>query len=378
MNILYLGSLTSYVTQNDVNIFRSMGHNITILNPYPVPKNPESRLIEFKNIVNIYDQKLLGILYAAIGGTFTPILLSALRHKAGVIKEKMKDRQIDLIYATWGSNMIPVVKIIQKTKLKVPIVYNFLSYPQNVYRWKVLLENWYCRRPIENLDGRIHATKDMHSYMDHRFNLRKQGLDIVMTPFFSKKYFFRRRLPLLSENDEAPHLVFIGPISLPWDDIRQEIYRITRKKIYFHMAWTNVPIKGNPYLHFFSYFPLQRLIDGSLATFMTQFDACIVLFNFKVCSCMDRFHTSYPSRFLFALNAGIPIVMPRGYLPACEEFVNEHQIGFAYRKLTQLKEMLNDEDLMLRYRRNAIKKTADFTYEKNFYRLDKLIKTVTS
>lgn len=377
MNILYLGSLSSYVTQNDMGIFRSVGHNVTVLNPYPVQRNPEGGLIKFKNIVNLYDQKRLVALYAMMGGTFAPALLSALGHKTGVIKETIKDHHIDLIYATWGSNMIPIVKIVQKAKLKVPIVYNFLSYPQNVYRWKVFLENWYCQRAIENLDGRIHATKSMYSYMDHRFNLRKHGLNIVMTPFFSRRYSYRTRLPLLSENDGALHLVFIGPISLPWDDIRQEIYRITREKIHFHMAQTNVPVKDEPYLHFFPYFPLQRLIDGSLATFMTQFDACIVLFNFKVCSCMDRFHTSFPSRFLFALNAGIPIVMPRGYLPACEKFVNEHQIGFAYRNLKHLKEMLSDDNLIQRYRRNAMKKTADFTYEKNFHKLDELIKVIT-
>ena len=377
MNILYLGSLTSYVTQNDVDIFTSMGHHVTILNPYPISGDPESGLIEFKNIVNIYDQKRLSTLYTGIGGTFTSVLLSALRHNMDALKEVIKDRQIDLIYATWGANMIPVVKTVQKAKLKVPIIYNFLSYPQNVYGWKVFLENWYCQRPIKNLDGRIHATKNMYSYMSHHFSLGEHGLDIVMTPFFGKKYFYRTRLPLLSENDGVPHLVFIGPISLPWDDVRQEIFKITREKIHFHMAQTSVHMKVNPYLHFFQYFPLQRLIDGTLATFMTQFDACIVLFNFKVCSCMDRFHNSFPSRFLFALNAGIPIVMPRGYLPACEEFVNEYQIGFAYRNLTQLKKTLNDDDLMQRYRRNAINKTADFTYEKNFHKLDELIKAIT-
>jgi hypothetical protein len=320
----------------------------------------------------------LSILYSAIGGTFTHILLSTLRHRKGFLKEVIKGRQIDLIYATWGANMIPMVQVFQKEKIKVPIIYNFLSYPQNVYRWKVFLENWYSRKPIENLDARIHATKSMYCYMDHHFDLGKHGLDIVMIPFFSRSYSYKTRLPVLSENDAAPHVVFIGPVNLSWDDIRQEIYRITREKTHFHMTQTNVPIKNNPYLHFFPYFPLQRLIDGSLATFMTQFDACIVLFNFEVCSCMDRFYTSFPSRFLFALNAGIPIVMPRGYLPACEGFVNEHQIGFAYSNLTQLKEMLSDANLMRRYRRNAINKTADFTYEKNFRKLNELIKSVTS
>jgi len=380
MNMLYLGSLTSYITQNDVLVFTEAGHDISLLNVYPVSMNCKEGLLGYKKVINLYDVNRLNVLYKTIGGTVTSVIFDVLKWKVKELEQIIEDNWIDLVYATWGSNMIPLVKNIQKGNLKVPIIYNFLSYPQNVYRWKVFLENWYCRRPIENLDGRIHATKSMYSYMDHRFDLEKHGLDVVTKPFFSSRYFYRRRLPLLSENDGKPHLVFIGPLSLsrPWDDIRQEIYRITREKIHFHIAQTNVPMQKNFYLHFFSYFPLKNLIDGSLATFMTQFDACIVLFNFKVCSCMDRFYTSFPSRFLFALNAGIPIVMPRGCLPACEKFVNEHQIGFAYRSLTKLKTMLNDDDLMERYRRNAIRKTVDFTYEKNFHKLDELMKAVIS
>jgi len=378
MNILYVGSLSSYVTQNDLLFLKKMGFDVTLLSTHHIQKLPKSGLIEFKNIIDLHGRERLDVLYNTIGETITPALLSALRYKAKVLKQIIKRYEVNVVYATWGANQIPWIKVMQQLRLKIPIVYNFLSYPQSVYTWKVLLENWYCRKPIENLDGRIHATDIMYNYMNRHFDLKKHGFDVVVTPFFSKNYHFRKRLPLLSENDGEPHLVFIGPINLPWDDIRQDIYRITKERIHFHLAQTAIPIKENPYLHFFRYFPLRRLIDGSLATFMTQFDACIVLFNFKVCSCMDRFYTSFPSRFLFALNAGITIVMPKGYLPACEEFVNERQIGFAYRNLTQLKETLNDFNLMRRYRRNAIEKTAYFTYEKEFHKLDELIKAVAS
>jgi len=379
-NILYFGTLNSYVTQNDILVFRKNRHDLTIINVYPIDGNCKEGLIDYEKLIDIYDADTSGKLIRidrAIARMSKNIIVDCFKLKAKKFREIFKDNAFDMVYASWGSNMIPYMKIIQKAKLKVPIVYNFLSYPQNVYKWKVFLENWYCQKTIENLDGRIHATEEMYRYMINHFNLRKHGLDTVITPFFSKRYRFRRRLPLLSEYDGEPHIVYIGPMSLPWDDIRQEIYEITREKIHFHMAQPNVSIKSNPYLHFFPYFPLPQLTDGSLATFMTQFDACIVLFNFKACSCMDRFYNSFPSRFLFALNAGIPVVMPKGYLPECEKFVNEHQIGFAYGNLAQLKMMLNDEDLMRRCRRNALKKTADFTYEKEFHKLDELIKAVS-
>jgi hypothetical protein len=89
---------------------------------------------------------------------------------------------------------------------------------------------------------------------------------------------------------------------------------------------------------------------------------------------MDRFHNSLPSRFLFALNAGIPIVMPKGYFLACEEFVKKYEIGFTYNSPTDLKEALSDDNLMTKYRKNAIEKAENFVYEKSFPRIDNLMK----
>jgi hypothetical protein len=274
--------------------------------------------------------------------------------------------------------MIPLVKIVQNMRLHIPIMYNFLSYPQNVYKWKVELENLYCKKAIENLDARIHPSENMLAYFRQKFNVRKGGLDVVLQPFFSKKYFYRERLPLLSETDGESHLVFVGPMSLPWDDIKQQIYRITEEKIHFHMVRPRAPIKENAYLHFFPYFPLNHLDDGSLATFMTQFDACISTFNFEVCSCVDRFHTSYPGRFLFALNAGVPIVMPRGYFVACEGFVNKYKIGFGYKSVKELKKMLSNGDFMASLRRNAVNHMPDFAHERNLCKMNNLVKKVTS
>jgi len=378
MNILYLGSPTSYVTQNDLLVFANKGYNVlALLTPYPLPNNPKTGFVKVEKLISLSDNAVSS-LWNSIGGSSTSILLGISNYRMKQVKKIIRELGIDAIYATWGSNMMPIVKTIQRAKVEVPIVYNFLSYPQNVYRWKVFLENWYCRKPIERLNGRIHASQNMYHYMYKLFDLKKHGFDVIVTPFFSEKYHYIKRLPPLSEKDGEPHIVYIGPLtsSRNWDDIRQEIYEIVNEKIHIHLAETDVPLRKSPYLHFFPYFPLPKLINGSLATYMTQFDACIVLFNFNICSCLDRFYTSYPSRFLFALNAGIPIAVPKGYLHVCERFVNEHQIGFTYRNLTELKETLSNLDLMQRYRRNAIMKSADFKYEKEFQKIDKLMKAL--
>ncbi|WP_304329683.1 hypothetical protein [Candidatus Culexarchaeum yellowstonense] len=375
---MYLGSL-GYVAQNELTVLKNIRRDVIVLNAYYDEIKVAWDDLKCENIINLYEPALLKALYKSIGHRFTAILLNLLNYRLDLIKRIIREYNIELIYANWGSNMIPLIKMLQNNLINIPIMYNFMTYPQNVYSWKVFLENWYCRKPIERLDGRIHASQNMYRYMSKRFDLKKHGLDMIVTPFFSEKYHYRKRLPLLSEKDGEPHLVYIGPLtsSRNWDDIRQEIYEIANEGIHIHLAETNVPLRKSPYIHFFPYFPLPQLINGSLATYMTQFDACIVLFNFKVCSCLDRFYTSFPSRFLFALNAGIPIVMPKGYLLTCEQFVNEHQIGFAYKNLTELKDKLNNFELMQEYRKNAIRKTVDFTYEKEFHKLEKLIKVLT-
>jgi hypothetical protein len=376
MKILYLGSSTSYVTQNDIGALRSMGHNVSILNPYPDPTIDSGSLVEPKSTIHIPKKNLFRVLLNVGGGFLSPIVLKTLLKKeTGDLKDLIIENNIDLIFATWGSNMIPLVSVIQDMNLGIPIVYDFMSYPQNVYHWKVTLENNYCRHTIERIDGRLHASENMYLYFKQKFNLIR-GRDIVLPPFFSKRYFFRKRLPLLSDSDGQPHIVFVGPAKLPWDNIGADISQITAEGIHLHMVRPNISIKEGSHLHFFEYFSLNHLDDGSLATFLTQFDACISTFNFNVCSAMDRFWTSYPSRFLFALNSAIPIVIPRGRLNACEKFLAQHNIGFVYDTYKDLKRGLMDCNSMRNYRRNAIEKAEYFTYEQNFGALDKLFRAL--
>jgi hypothetical protein len=374
MKILYLGNLTSYVTQNDVDFFESMDHEVIVLNPYLIQKNPKSGLVKCKMAINLYPQRLLKALYGSIGGTCTSILLSTLKYKIGKIRTLIEEEHIDLIYASWGPNMIPLIKAIQVPKIKVPIMYNFMTYPQNVYRWKTYLENLYCKRTIEKIDCRIHATQKMCEYMESHFDLEKHGFDIVMPPFFGRKYFFRTRLPLLSKNDGEPHLVFIGPTSLPWDNICKSIENIAENKIHVHLALSKSIKKSNPYIHFFPYFTLTQLIDGSLSNFMTQFDACIILFNYEVCSNLDRFKTSYPSRFLFALTAGIPVISLENHLTAWTELIRDQEIGLACKNIKELKAVVTDDQLMYKFRLNAIKKRDEFTCERNLSKLNEALK----
>jgi hypothetical protein len=108
---------------------------------------------------------------------------------------------------------------------------------------------------------------------------------------------------------------------------------------------------------------------------MTQFDACLVTYDFGR-GTSARLCNSVPNRFSFALTAGIPLVMPQGYLKSCEDIINRHQTGFAYANCDELKKKLDSRDLMNAYQHNAIAKSNIFSLENNFEKIDEFLRRI--
>jgi hypothetical protein len=133
--------------------------------------------------------------------------------------------------------------------------------------------------------------------------------------------------------------------------------------------------KHNGFFHTYRGFDHAKLLDGSFATFMTQFDACLVTNNFhERTTKLNRFHNSVPNRFSFACTGGIPIIMPQGYLLGCEEILRKNQAGFTYKNYDDLKNKLLNINLMKYHRNEAIKNKKTFTLESNFEKLDAFLK----
>lgn len=204
------------------------------------------------------------------------------------------------------------------------------------------------------------------------------GKNLVFTECYPSKFFYRKRLPHLSEYDGHPHLVFIG---LGVYSILPQIKEIIRREIHVHVCDTKglsryARGKFKDFVHTFKKFNYSKLLDGTLSTFLTQFDAALVTYNFLKASTLNRFYNSIPNRFSLALTAGIPIIVPRGYLKGCEEIINIHQIGFTYAGYDDLKNKLNDRNLMDYYKNNTVTKTEKFTLENNFAKFDGFLKHI--
>lgn len=400
MNLLYLSHISCLRVENDIPMLESHGYKVTLLNSHKV--HFKKRLDvhpSFTDIINLYEPKFSWInkIKSVIGNLVKYILattkldalpvVTSLREKWDAftftnigIKYKnrilniLKEKNIDIIYVAWGTTVFPEIKVIQESKMNIPIILSIQSYPLRESRVSNDLkeEDIATKMIFEKLDGRIHCSQTMYDYMKSHFNVNAHGKDLIAMGYYRKDYFFTKRLDLLSKKDNEPHIVFIGDVNFSqrtFNDIRRQIAEITAEGIHIHFAHTNDKIKGDPnYIHMFKH---KQLANGELATFMTQFDACIVLYN--TVKKYIRYQISLPERFLFALNAAIPIVVPKGYFVACEEVIYKYKIGFAYEKLEELKNNLKNREIMGAFQNNAINISEELTFENNFETLDRFI-----
>jgi len=294
------------------------------------------------------------------------------------VEQVIMKEKIDVVWCQWGAPVLPLIAIIRNEFPNLPIIHDIIAYPTSINSIEVAFQNFFYGMIIKKINGRIHCSQQMYNYLAYRFNLEQQGKDLFFPLYFSSSFFFQKRLPLLSARDKEPHIIFIGRADFsnkrPCDDVRRQIREITESKIHFWLSSKNRNIEKNGYIHFYPWFNLSEVMTGSMATFMTQFDACIYLHNLKKNYAM--YENSLQTRFRFALTAGIPIVMPDGYYGACQDIIEKNRIGFAYKDVRELKAKLSDRELMAEYRKNAVKASPEFTFENNFEKLDKFIKEV--
>jgi hypothetical protein len=291
------------------------------------------------------------------------------------VRQILKKKEIDVIYGSWGSIGLPELRVIRK--FHVPVVYEFLTYPVGFTKIVEKVENFLNRSVINSLAGRVFPSSRMLNYMERTFDLH-QGSNIVFTESYSKRCFYQKRLRRLSVDDNEPHLVFIGADE-KYCDIIPQVEEMLQRRIHVHVCETT-GIKNRLHMsrfkdfcHVFERASSRALFDGSFATFMTQFDACLVTYDLRRAT-STRLYNSVPNRFSFAITAGIPFVIPRGYLKSCEDIINKHQIGFAYVNYDELKNKLDDRDLMNYYQHNAAVKSNIFTLENNFEKIDRFLR----
>jgi len=385
--LLFLGQLTIQA-QAFLTYLSEHGYEVTAINTthWSFPRKIDETNIP---VYNLYEDSKIRAMFEGRLDWFRKATLYSIARNLNLKCDKFSqitDRAgIELIYGSWGSLSLPEISMAQE--FHVPTVYEFLTYPTSSIGVAQEIENFFNRRTVNSLDGRVLSTQRMLHYMRNVFDMRR-GENLVFMECYPEKFYYRKRLPLLSSLDGQPHLVFIG---MDVYDILPQVEKVASKKIHVHMCnlsqagWhTNAQEGSNGeyasknlgFVHSFNRFTYREIADGSFATFLTQFDACWVTYNFLGISGLSRFNNSIPSRFSIALLAGIPIVIPQGYLEGCEEIIKRYQIGFAYDNYSNLNNKLDNESMLSNYQNNAIKNPNLFSLENNFMKMDKFLKGI--
>jgi len=342
-------------------------------------------LPEFADSINLYEKKgsnpYLGVGEKIIeAGKFLLGKIGVCKNRKieYIISQVITDNKIDAVYCQWGITVVPLMAMIKRMFPGLPVIHEILTYPSSTNPLEIAFQNFFYGMLIKKIDGRIHCSRRMYDYLNSRFNLKQQEKDLIRPLYFSESFFYKKRLPLLSDRNGEPHVIFIGRADFskkrPHSDIREKIKELAKLKIHVWISSKSGNIEKNGYVHFYPWFNLDEVMTGEMATYMTQFDACIYLHNIRRKYAM--YENSLQTRFLFSFTAGIPIVMQKGYYRSCQEIIEKNRIGFAYEDIGELKAKLSDKDFMTEYRKNAIKNFPDFTFENNFEKLDQFIREV--
>lgn len=376
INLLFCGELDIHACSL-LPFLKRHGYDITIINTshhmFP-PKVPGTDI----SCYNLYEKTKIRLLFRGRLELFRKSILYNLTKTNSKLASKIweinKQNGLDLIYGSWGSQSLPEIGLLQR-RFDIPVVYEFLTYPVNVNKLLVKVENFLNGKIITSLSGRILASNLMLNYIERNF-APLGGKNYIFQERYSKNFFYKKRLPLLSNIDSEPHLIFIG---LDVSDVMSQIIQIAKRRIHIHICEQKRPLpnfKYRNFIHTFKKFPYSKLVDGTFATFMTQFDACLVTYNFRKASALDRFYNSIPNRFSLALTAGIPVIMPANILKTCEEIIRKDNIGFTYKNYDDLLLKLKRNDLMDSLKRNCITKSEAFTLENNYKELDAFLRNI--
>ena len=383
MNILYLGRANTFLSNWHIKSLSKTPYNVVVANIHPkiiIKEIPEF----YGKIYNIYQNRKSFANIVRNWIKFYPrFLLNSHRwypydketHR--ILTEIISDNKIDLVYGWWGSDIFYELLIVSKVTPPVKTVWISTSFPSGLFQYKHFLEMLLAKKVINKLDGIAYGSQIMQDYIEDNFNIPNKIKSTIFLQTTSQNSFFKRKLRKLSEKDGKFHIVFLGrtdfsrDIGSIKDDIRYILYDLQHENIVIHIANTSSSIKSNN-IKFFECYSHEQVSSGELATFLTQFDAILVAFNYKDIKYHERFDTGIPSRMSSAISAGIPIIIPDGTMKACADFVLKHKIGFTYKNVEDLLKKVKTEEFET-IKNNALKKVFDHTFENEFKKLNKLI-----
>ena len=296
-------------------------------------------------------------------------------NEVATVKKIIEEENIQIVFASWGTDVIPDIIFIRTVYPDLPIIHHLPTFPTSQISWlREKIEIFLFRKVVPLVNGFIAASNKMKEFLVNEYGLDERS--VLLCPiYYTSEYYAKDRLLPLSGKDGEPHLVCTGStnFSYPGNNVAAQIQEIVHSKINVHCIRFEYQAVMKPYLHFFENFDTPDMVNGSLATFMTQFDGCLVLYNAPAQRL--RFEFSVPQRFLFCFTVGIPIFMPKGIFRSCEEIIERYQNGIVYQSIEELNTVLRDTKTMKMLKNNARISSNSFAFESQAKKLISFLST---
>jgi hypothetical protein len=238
---------------------------------------------------------------------------------------------IDFVFANWGVTVLPEVALFKQHKKTkdIPVVLNIETFPTSWEKgWRETLEITIFRQVAPQLSALIVPSAEMADTIRRIVPELSQKAMLLKPFYFSKQFVSIPAKGKMNRND----VVFMGQMdfSRSLNNVAKQLMALASAGLTLHCA----PAEGlnHPNIKFFEPFGSEAFVSGEVASFIRQFRACLVTYNFPERDRLPlRFRDSLPSRFLIALAAGVPVLLPRNHFAAMERIVESEGMGYAYR-----------------------------------------------
>ncbi len=298
-------------------------------------------------------------------------------------EEEVKKIQPDIIYALLNFQAVPIAYEVLKANTGIPLVWHFKEGPmicREKGTWNELIELF------TKADGKIYCSNEMKEWFEEFLPDNENNLCLVLDGDLPKKdWFTDERSPLLSEKDGAFHTVVPGrPIGLhPYT-----VEELAKENIHLHFygdfthgqwkEWIDKTNKISPgYLHIHSNVDQENWVKE-----FSQYDAGWLHFfqseNYGELMRANWDDLNIPARLTTLALAGLPMLQKdnEGHTVAIQSLVKQMNLGLFFNNMHELKELLQDKQLVQEIRNNVWQQRHYFTFDYHVNELVDFFKTV--
>lgn len=313
-------------------------------------------------------------------------LLPESRRLSRRIVDAIDDSRPDIVVTFYGPIAIHYARVVKRMRPDLPVVTILNLIPSTIVaarnRWARWLRhvagseftdfrNW-----LHHMDGIVFASKEMRDFVTSKF----PGIaakSAIVPDYLPRSFQGADLSPRVSRGIERPAVIFLGAperyggrLDAPDD----QFIALGRAGIHVYSAQMNEEALASPFCHLYPRLTNEEVFSGGLAEYARGFDAVLITYN--ISKRHERFRSTLPTRFLSALTTGIPIAVRGGLYDACEEFIREHQNGFVFSTVDELRDILSDSDRMRHYRDRATALRPMFTAERQGEQLQTFMDSV--